>query len=122
MAHLLLAVLRERELLEEVKVASEIRVIQAAMAPAVRGILSDLSEVKVGFFFPFPFLVFSVVFPCDCKLVPVMIFQRAENAGACQGSSHFILWFLQFFRLFLLLPHLPRTRLFDLFFVADPKC
>ncbi|KAH9558551.1 hypothetical protein CY35_06G014900 [Sphagnum magellanicum] len=47
MAHLLLAVLRERELLEEMKVASEIRVIQAAMAPAVRGILSDLSEVKI---------------------------------------------------------------------------
>lgn len=34
------------------KAASEIRVIQAAMAPAVRGILSDLSEAKVGFFPP----------------------------------------------------------------------
>jgi len=113
MADVSLAVLRERELLEVVKVASEIRVIHAAMPPAVRGILSDLSEAKVGFF-P-PFLVFSVVFQCDCKLVPAMIFQCAKNAGAYQGSSLFILWFLQFFRLFLLLPHLPRTRLFDLF-------
>jgi hypothetical protein len=52
MADVSLAVLRERELLEEVKVASEIRVIQAAMAPAVRGILSDLSEAKVRFFPP----------------------------------------------------------------------
>jgi hypothetical protein len=122
MADVSLAVLRERELLEEVKVASEIRVIQAAMAPAVRGIHSDLSEAKVGFSPPFPFLVFSVVFQCDCKLVPAMIFQCAKNAAAYQGSWLFILWFLQFFRLFLLLPHLPRTRLFDLFFVADPQC
>ncbi|CAK9877640.1 unnamed protein product [Sphagnum jensenii] len=47
MAHLLLAVLRERELLEELKVASEVRIIQAAMAPAVRGIRSDLSEANI---------------------------------------------------------------------------
>jgi cobalamin biosynthesis protein CobD/CbiB len=31
---------------KEVKVASEIRVIQAAMAPAVRGVISHLSEAK----------------------------------------------------------------------------
>ncbi len=53
--HVSLAVLRERELLEEVKVASEIRVIQPAMAPAGRGILSDFSEAKVRFF-PLPSL------------------------------------------------------------------
>ncbi|KAH9558546.1 hypothetical protein CY35_06G014600 [Sphagnum magellanicum] len=47
MADVSLAVLRERELLEVVKVASEIRVIHAAMPPAVRGILSDLSEAKI---------------------------------------------------------------------------
>ncbi|CAM6076153.1 unnamed protein product [Sphagnum tenellum] len=46
MAHVSLAVLRERELLEEATVASEVRVIQAAMVPAVRGILSDLSEAN----------------------------------------------------------------------------
>jgi hypothetical protein len=40
---------------KEVKVASEIRVIQAAMAPAVRGVISHLSEAKVGIF-PLPFL------------------------------------------------------------------
>jgi hypothetical protein len=52
MAHVSLSVLRERKLLKEVK-ASDICVIQAAMAPAVRGILSDLSEAKVGFFPPY---------------------------------------------------------------------
>jgi len=63
MAHLLLAVLRERELLGEVKVASEIRVIQGAMAAAVRGILSDLSEAKVGFFSPSLSWCFLLSFP-----------------------------------------------------------
>lgn len=48
MALVSLAALRERELPEAVKVASEIRVIQAAMASAVCGILSELSEAKVG--------------------------------------------------------------------------
>jgi hypothetical protein len=79
-------------------------------------VVSSPTSLRQRFgFFPFPLLVFSVVFQSDCRLVPVMIFQCAKNAGAYQGSSLFVLWFLQFFRLFVLLPHLPRTRLFDLF-------